>query len=789
MICSSMIAEDGYGTATVNGREISKGRCYKFDFSPLPIYLLPVGEAAKEFDTAYRVKLSGYKAANGSKFPSISFTLRTIGRHKDDGRHSASERAAKEVSDEGIVLLENNGALPLAQGAEICLHGEYENFRISTVGAGAIKPRWQLTVAEAIAKTGRLRISDAADTALFFISRSSGENKDNRPCKGGYYLTDKEKSELSRIVQKYKNVILVLNTGYPIEMKFLLEAGVSAMLWTGFPGQRGSESLADILCGIVNPSGKLADTWPLDYFDAPSSKNFINLDENSPLYSDDGKKCGAKVYYKEGPYVGYRYFDSFDKQAAFCFGRGLSYTEFETESEASFNEAVLTVSAVVKNIGKCPGKQAVQVYVESPQGVLSKPKRTLAGFGKTAQLEPGEAQELEIEIPSKDFTVYDGELQAFVLEKGKYAVWVGDSFESSRVAATFFIEKTAIIEKTISVCPPMESVDGESAITTARDCISKPYIPQYSRRSELRKYRGKPLTLQDVKGDESLLDSFVSQLSIKELARFSVCNGALFAPHQSGAAGRLAANKKRGVPALYMSDGNSGVNLNTLTTGFPASNLLAGTFNAELAYRVGAVIAGESKEHGISINLGPGGNLHRNILCGRHPEYFSEDPILSGIMMANQAKGLEENGIHATYKHFLANNMEFERKSAHSIIDERTVRELYLRVFDKAFSLHKPSCVMTSYNPVNGIYPSENPDLLEKLLRDCWGFEGFVMTDWGSYDTADSIKSINAGTALLTPGSRKHVRMLLRAAKKGEISKARLQYNVKQIVKVLANCI
>lgn len=159
---------------------------------------------------------------------------------------------------------------------------------------------------------------------------------------------------------------------------------------------------------------------------------------------------------------------------------------------------------------------------------------------------------------------------------------------------------------------------------------------------------------------------------------------------------------------MFMSDGNNGVNLNCLTTGFPSSSLLCGTFNRKLAYAKGRAIAEESKEHGIAFNLGPGGNLHRNILCGRNAEYFSEDPILAGTMMAYQAEGLESNGVHASYKHFLANNMEFERKSAHAIVPERALRELYLRVFDKALSLYKPSCIMTSYNPVNGIYPTEN---------------------------------------------------------------------------------
>lgn len=796
--CSHMIADDGYGLATVNGQPVSAGKCYKFDFSPLPMYLLPVGEAATEFDKTYTIQLSGYKAENGKAFRTTTFRLKTAGRHVDDGRHQENELAAKAVSDEGIVLLQNDGALPLQDGTPVALLGEYQNFRISAVGAGAIKPRWTLSIREAIEASGRLSISGDAQTALFFLSRSSGEGKDNRPCPGGYYLTQEEKSALSAAVARCKTVILILNTGYPIEMGFIRSAGVQAILWTGFPGQRGSESLVDILTGRVNPSGKLADTWPLDYYDAPSAKNFIHLDEDAPPYTDDGKKHGAAVYYEEEQFIGYRYFDSFDKPTAFCFGHGLSYTKFIISGTASFENMTLTVRATVKNTEGPKGKQALQVYVESPKGDLMKPRRTLAGFAKSALLCEGESQQLVIEIPVKDFSVYDPARTAFVLEAGAYTVWLGESLGTALSIGAFTLDETAEIEKTVSVCIPLEEVgsiggDGsakaKSRITAAQDCIATRAIPQYTAHEALPPYLGKTIRLADVRNDPRLLESFVAQMSLRELIAFSVCNGSCWKPWLSGAAGKLASSKRLGIPTLYMSDGNSGVNLNRQTTGFPASNLLVGTFNTALAHMVGRVIAAESKEYGIAINLGPGANLHRNILCGRHPEYFSEDPIVAGTMMAFQAMGLEESGVPATYKHLFANNMEFERKAAHSVIGERSLRELYLRVFDKAFSLYKPCCVMTAYNPVNGIYPSENPELLETLLRTCWGFEGFVMTDWSSYDTMDSIRSLRAGTSLLTPGSKRYRRLLRRAIHVGSINKAVLQYNVQQIMKVLAKCI
>ena len=423
--------------------------------------------------------------------------------------------------------------------------------------------------------------------------------------------------------------------------------------------------------------------------------------------------------------------------------------------------------------------------------------RTFAGFEKTRLLSPGEIETLTIEIPAKDFAVYDDKARAFVLEAGEYIIFAGGAVDEAEKIGSFTLAQDEIVEKTCSVLAPVEEVKGISADGSVSErtelvprCGVFPVRAAYQKPAfaELPGHRGARILFSDLKGHPEKLDDFVSQFSLKELVDFTVCNGSCFGSKQSGAAGKLAHSDKYGIPTYYMSDGNCGVNLNRCTTGFPASNVLAGTFNTQLAYKVGEVLAKESKEYGIAVNLGPGGNLHRNLLCGRHSEYFSEDPVLAGTLMAYQARGQEENGVRATYKHFLANGSELERKSSHSLMNERTLRELYLRVFDKAFSLHKPSCVMTSYNSVNGIYPSESAPLLHDLLRKCWGFDGFVMTDWGACDTADAVRSVNAGTNLLTPGDKKLFKKIYSAAKRGEISKGTLQNSVKQIIKVLLQC-
>lgn len=807
LVCSSEV-DLRYGTATVDGKPVSKGKCVKFDFSPLPFYFVPVGEVAREFGKTYTVKLTGFRNKKGKKFAPCTFRLTTAERGADDGKHRENETVAKDVSDEGIVLLKNDGTLPLAVGERVALLGAYQDFRISAVGASLIKPRWQLTLEEALVQRASFTLSEDSGTALYIISRRSGENQDNKPIAGNYYLTETEKRELSEAVKQYQRVILILNTGYPVEMKWLSSLSLSAILWTGFCGQRGTESLADILCGKVNPSGRLADSWPYDYYDTPAAQNFINQDENAPVYSDDGKKQGVRVFYEEEQFVGYRYFDSFQNKsggqfdgnrngAAYLFGHGLSYTTFSVSAKAAWESGVLKISARIENVGTRAGKNAFLVYVASPAGRLKKPLRTFAGFEKTRLLSPGEIETLTIEIPAKDFAVYDDKSRAFVLEAGEYIIFAGGAVDEAEKIGSFTLAQDEIVEKTCSVLAPVEEVKGISADGSVSErtelvprCGVFPVRAAYQKPAfaELPTYRGARILFSDLKGHPEKLDDFVSQFSLKELVDFTVCNGSCFGPKQSGAAGKLAHSEKYGIPTYYMSDGNSSVNLNRRTTGFPSSNVLAGTFNKQLAYMVGEVLAKESKEYGIAINLGPGGNLHRNLLCGRHPEYFSEDPILAGTLMAYQARGQEENGVRATYKHFLANGSELERKSSHSIMNERALRELYLRVFDKAFSLYKPSCVMTSYNPVNGIYPSESAPLLTELLRKEWGFDGFVMTDWGACDTADAVRSVNAGTNLLTPGDKKLFKKIYSAAKRGEISKGTLQESVKQIIKVLLQC-
>jgi beta-glucosidase len=215
--------------------------------------------------------------------------------------------------------------------------------------------------------------------------------------------------------------------------------------------------------------------------------------------------------------------------------------------------------------------------------------------------------------------------------------------------------------------------------------------------------------------------------------------------------------------------------------------VVCATFNSDLAKEVGRVIGEEAAENGIQMILAPAMNIHRNPLCGRHAEYFSEDPYLAGKMAAGYVQGLHEAGISDSVKHFAANNCETARKRNHSLVGERALREIYLRAFEVLINSVKPDTIMTSYNALNGSMCGSDPILLEGILRDDFGFDGFVMTDWTSYDTVDMVEAVNAGISWLTPGENdgSRVTVLEKAVAEGRITRERLIENARRVFAVL----
>ena len=819
---SQPIAEDGYGVITVDGVEIPKGTQFLMDVVvKMNCLMVPVGSVAREYGKEYTMKLTGFKGKDGKSFPDTTLKFKTMERPQRDHKYDAHDEVAIQAAREGMVLLRNeSNVLPLQENTILnCFGAAQYMFRNTATGAGLINPRWQANFHQSIEEHSSFKVNrevsdlyvglqdvvpteavlnrakEQSDTAIILVSRHSGEFSDNRAVKGGYYLSDDERAMIATVSKAFPKTVAIINTGYPIEMGWVKEYGIDAVIYTGFAGMGAGYALMEILDGRTNPSGKLPDTWSYDYYDNPAAHNFINLPAEHKQVAE--KDFGVHLYYGEDIYVGYRYFDTFQREVAYSFGHGRSYTDFVCDFDVpGYENGNVTVDVTVCNTGKRPGKEVVQLYIQAPDGTIEKPKRVLAAFEKTVLLKPGESQKLTLIAPEKAFASFCEDTGAFLLEAGEYHVWAGNSLADSQQIGSFSLEEAKVLAKTNRINLPVESfkritkadptVEETSKIVPLEERTGKGAPRPVYDPKPLDAYKGKKITFEQLKANSALLDQFVAQMSNDELCKMNVCGGAdWYMPWQSGAAGKTAVIRKYKMPKVMVSDGNTGLNLKKRNIGFPSSCTVAASFNKELAYTIGKVIAEESLEHKIGMNLGPAMNIHRNILNGRHPEYFSEDPYLGGIMAGYHGKGLEENGCGCTYKHLFCNGSDTSRKASQSIVSERALREIYYKVFEFAVDVHKPSAIMTSYNAVNGIYPAENAEILQTLLREEWGLDSMIMTDWGTYDTVDPVEMVKAGNCWLTDGGSKYVRILQKAVKEGKLSRAVLEHNVRYVVKTI----
>ena len=815
------LSSNGYGSAYVNGKLLTKGEIvYRGD----EIFLLiPVGEAVKDYNRSYKVVLQGFISDKGLHFPKLSFKLYSVAKRKFDPKYYSRDRKALEVARESIILLKNDkDSLPLREDSILnCFGKGLHLYRNASTGAAAINPRWSPTIMDAIEKHSNFSINreladyyqysddgvpenslmkravEKSDIAIIFITRHSGEKRDNLPVKGEYYLTDNEKDMIYAVSTAFSKVVLILNTGYPIEMKWISTLNIDSILYTGYTGMLSTYALVEILDGRVNPSGKLPDTYLWDIYDSPimSTQPVISGMSTHIIHNDD--QVGVRIYYNEDIYVGYRYFDTFKVDTAFPFGYGLSYTRFKS-SLISMTRTKESVSLVIRvnNTGRVSGKEVVQVYLAAPKSNIEKPEHFLVGFSKTKELSPNDYEDLRIIIENKYMASFDHSTSSWILEKGKYEIFIGCIDKLTKIGE--FVESDTLLIKTVNRYNlPLENIDKVSIKTRGmysetrsgivelnkRFLLHAPYV--YYKTDNLKRKKGLFVTWRELKNNPNLIDYFVSQLTLKELCKMNICAGSHWLPWEDGTSGTNYSLHKYGLPVYSVSDSNAGLNIAKANIGFPSSSMVAATFNIDLAYTVGKIIAKESLEHNISMNLGPAMNLHRYYLNGRHPEYYSEDPLLTGIMAGYQAKGLEENGVGCCYKHLFCNNSELSRKGSHSVVSERALRELYFRCFEIAFSIQKPSAVMTSYNALNGIYPAENADLIQGLLRNEWNFDGVVMSDWNSYATIDPIRMINAGNCWITPGGNKLLKKIYKAAKAGKISRDILENNAKWHIKTI----
>lgn len=818
---------DVSGKITLDGKEISR---YVLTSMALMgnmwILGVPLRGHVTEYEKEYTLHVEGFADTDGNVMNPQDFTVKGAERVQPEECYAEHEKIALQAATEGIVLLENKGnLLPLREGTLINLFGKgIHQFRNGAVGAGKITPRYSVDLKEAIRESDVFSLNedlvefyscdedsipdeemlDAAqkksDIAVMLLTRAAGENMDCSTAKGEYYLSDAEEALLSKLSEKFSHLIVILNIGYPIDVTFVKKYGVDALLYTGFGGMLGGPAIVNVLSGKDNPSGKLTDTWAKDYFDIPSSRNFYDCVDKPRLDAE----CTTYVdtCYEEDIYVGYRYFTTFSKEAAYPFGYGLSYTDFVIEpEEMAFDDEGLNLTVHVKNMGSRAGMEVVQVYLGKPDGELEKPERELVAFEKTRLLAPREEQTFRISVPNQRMASYSEQKAAWIMEAGNYRVHVGNSVYAP-MSGNFMVAEAKIIKQLSNLMVPQEKIStlskraaratfpkGEKSGVCEGKTTFEPYAVRKSYPAVFDvPVPEKKVTFDEVRQDLTKAESFVAQMSLEELARLSVCASAGWGMEGVGEAGRIYRVEGYELPAFPVSDGNSGVNLKISNIGMPSGVTICSSFNRELTEKVGQVIGEEAKQLSMPMILAPALNIHRNPLNGRQPEYFSEDPYLAGNLAGCYARGLESTGVGACIKHLAANNCETSRKRNQSIMTERAMREIYFRAFAYAMEEHMPAAVMTAYNACNGCPTAADPELILGMLREESGFDGFVMTDWTSYDTADVAAMVEAGNCWLTPGSEDdtYTSRIVDGVREGKIQLARLQENVTWIIRTIA---
>ena len=693
---------------------------------------------------------------------------------------------SRRIAAEGSVLLKNeNGILPFKEGEKISVFGRIQlNYYKSGTGSGGlVNSPYVTNIIDGLRKNGKVSVNeqlasiyaawveenpfdkgvgwaqepwcqkemplddkvvaDAAansDIALIIIGRTAGEDQDNFAGEGSYFLTADEHDMVKKVSSAFDKVVVLLNVGNVIDVNFVDENNIDGLICVWQGGMEGGNAAADILCGDVTPSGKLSDTVVHNINQYPSTTNFGDRAENK---------------YVEDIYVGYRYFETVAKdEVKYPFGFGLSYTTFDVSvDKVCENDGEITAAVTVKNTGGFSGKEVAQLYYEAPQGMLGKPLRQLIAFKKTKELAPGEEQQIKMTFDVKNMASYDdsgvtGFRASYVLEKGEYKLYIGTSVRDAEYVYSYNVNDTKVTE----VCKPalMPTVEFSRMKPTVNSLggYEMVYEPVPTRDYDLEErmiearpadieYTGdKGLKLIDVKNGKCTLDEFVAQLSNNDLKVLVYGEGMSSPKVTAGtgcAFGGLTPELKRfGIPIACGTDGPSGIRLDSgaKASAMPNGTLLACSFDTDLVEEMFVYEGIELQGYEVDCLLGPGINIHRHPLNGRNFEYFSEDPFLTGKMAAAICRGIAKSGNTAVIKHFIANSQETCRHSVNAVVSERATREIYAKAFEIAVKEGNVLSIMTSYNPINGIWSASNFDLNTQLLRNEWGYKGFVMTDW-----------------------------------------------------------
>lgn len=728
---------------------------------------------------------------------------------------------SRKVAREGMVLLENNGLLPLKTGTKISLFGIGSiDYVKGGGGSGMVYSQYVRNIYEGfLCKTPSIHIyepvtkyyydyalpllpehdgdklfdeielpqelikeaAENSDVAIITIHRFSTENYDRLSEKGDFYLTDTEQKLVDDVTAAFPHSVVVLNVGGMIDVSWIKNnPKIDAVLLAWQAGMEGGLAIADILCGDINPSGKLTDTFAKTFSDYPSADTFGESDDY--------------VCYYEDIYVGYRYFETIPEakdKVTYPFGYGLSYTDFEISTPiAKQTQENIEISVTVKNIGRVSGKEVVQVYFSAPQGVLGKSAISLAAFQKTRLLAPGKKQTITLSFPISDMSSYDDlgkcRMSAYILEKGDYRFFAGNNCRDLKEAEyRYTVTEDFVVTKQLKqLCAPNKlekrmlsdgSLEPLPSFPIKKYDIEEPINTAKAPESE------SPIELWAVACGKITLDEFMTQLTDDELIMLmsGVANRGVAKTFGFGGIYRL------GIPNVMTVDGPAGVNINPrigiATTAWPCSTLIACTWDPKLAYEIGKAGALEVKENGLAVWLTPALNIHRNPLCGRNFEYFSEDPLIAGKFAAAKVNGIQSENIGASAKHFACNNKETNRRYSDSRLSERALREIYLRGFEICVKEAQPWTIMSSYNLINARRCCTSYEQIDGILRNEWGFKGMVTTDWDT--PCDQTYCVLHGNDLRMPTGDPDV--LKESLENGRLKRGHLEACAKRILEMI----
>ena len=739
---------------------------------------------------------------------------------------------ARSAAANGMVLLKNdNNALPIAKEKEIALFGisSYRCFRLGW-GSGDMMAQTTTEINAGLKEAGytineevesvclkhvsqledvrlmnrswdvwtwrqnEVEISDEliasaskeSDVAVITLGRTSGEAFDLKDEEGYFRLHSEEISLVKRVSEAFGQTILLLNTCGPLDIRAIDDCKIDAILDVSLGGETFGYAVADVVSGKVTPNGKLTTTWAYKYEDYQGKEGITT----------------KEVPYKEGIYVGYRYFDTFGVTPRYPFGYGLSYTTFDSEIvDVALDGQLVDVTVKVTNTGKFSGREIIQCYLSSPQVKLEKAYQELCAYAKTDVLKPNESCELLLSFDMTEMASYDEERASYILEAGKYYVRVGNCSRNTKIACAISLAKEVVCNVVKNRCVKKKDFeelsnngatpyayvgedaekaraqvfefDCDSVETVVHDVIENNVPKLLTPKSDTL------YNLKDVYAGKASVEDVVAQFSNEELA--DILNGVIYEGSNAnanvgsmsikvrGAAGEMWSSEKYAIPVNACADGPAGVRLAIFTTpietdtelskevvAYPSGTCMANSWDLESARRFGECVRDDLETSDIEGWLAPGINIHRNPLNGRNFEYLSEDPIISGKIGAYITIGVQFNddaeltGRYATVKHFACNNIEYERGVSDSQVSERALREIYLKGFKIAVEEGHPHAIMTAYNRINGEFASTNYDLLMGILRGEWEYEGIVMTDWNP--CPDPCEHVHACNDLIMPG-------------------------------------